>query len=351
MDPRTSQIMARIRALLSSAVALALPAAVAGCVGTGSQDMLAPRGPQAERIAEWFWVSTGLGTMIFFAFCGILGYALWRAHRNGEDNFLPERHGRNLVVWGGLGVPVLVLMALLVYSVLTDRAIATLGGEPRAGLLTIEVVGHQFWWEVRYRDPDNPWREFTTANEIHIPVGRPVRFLLRSRDVIHSFWVPNLHGKTDMIPGRNNELVLRADQPGEYRGQCAEFCGTQHAKMMFLVIAVPPEEFAAWWDKQLQPAPTPVEAELARGHDVFMRNGCGICHAIRGTEARATVAPNLSWFGMRRTLAAGVRPNTRGHLGGWIADPQGVKPGNFMPAVALESQDLQALLSYLHSLR
>jgi cytochrome c oxidase subunit II len=322
----------------------------AGCVGTGHQDMLAPQGPQAARIAEWFWVSTALGTAIFLVYCGLLGYALWRARRNGEENFLPPRHGRNLVIWGGIGVPVIVLLGLLVYSVYVDRLLATLGN-PRHELLTIEVTGHQFWWEVRYRDAANPWREFITANEIHIPVGQPVRFVLQSRDVIHSFWVPNLHGKLDMIPGRSNELVLQADQAGVYRGQCAEFCGIQHAKMLFLVIAEPPEAFAAWWDRQLQPAPEPVDPVVVRGREVFMRNGCGICHAIRGTEAFGAVAPDLSWFGLRRTLAAGVRPNTRGHLAGWIADPQGVKPGNFMPAVALHSEDLQALLRYLHSLR
>jgi cytochrome c oxidase subunit II len=322
-----------------------------GCVGTGAQDVLAPRGPQAQSIAEWFWVSTGIATIIFVVYCALLGYALWRGRRNGDANSLPPRHGHNLVVWGGLVVPAAVLLGLLVYSAVTDRRLATLGGNSRADLLTIEVIGHQFWWEVRYRDRANPWREFITANEIHIPVGRPVRLILQSRDVIHSFWAPNLHGKTDLIPGRLNELVLQADHPGEYRGACAEFCGVQHAKMLFLVIAQPEAEFAAWWDKQVMPAPEFDDPVLARGHDVFMQNGCGICHAIRGTDARATVAPNLSWFGLRRTLAAGVRPNTRGHLGGWIADPQGVKPGNFMPAVALDSEDLQALLSYLHALR
>jgi cytochrome c oxidase subunit II len=324
---------------------------LAGCVGTGAQDMLAPRGPQAQRIAEWFWVSTALATVIFLVYCALLGYALWRGRRNGDANELPPRHGQNLVVWGGLVVPTVVLLGLLVYSVVTDRRLATLGGDSRADLLTIEVIGHQFWWEVRYRDPGNPWREFLTANEIHIPVGRPVRFILQSRDVIHSFWVPNLHGKIDMIPPRTNTLVLQADEPGVYRGQCAEFCGAQHAKMAFLVIAVPPDEFAAWWDRQLVGHRPPADPVLARGQEVFMSNGCGVCHAIRGTEARGRAGPDLSYLGMRRTIAAGILPNTRGALGGWISDPQNIKPGSYMPAVPLDGESLQALLSYLHSLR
>lgn len=333
-------------ALRSAACALLL----AGCTGTGVQDVLAPRGPQAERIAGWFWTSFALAVAVYAAFAALLLYALLRARRRGEGNELPRSHGRNLVLWGGVVVPTLVLFALLVLSAYTDRRISRLGRlgpEP----LTIEVVGEQFWWRVRYLDPENPHREFTTANEIHVPAGRPVRLLLKSRDVIHSFWVPSLHGKTDLIPGRTNDLVIQADRPGVYRGQCAEFCGIQHAKMGVLVEAHPPAEFEAWWERQLRPHAPPADTLLARGEKVFMQNGCGLCHSIRGTRAHGSVAPDLTHFGSRRTIAAGTLPNTRGHLGGWISDPQGIKPGNRMPAVPLKGEELRALLSYLHSLQ
>ncbi len=323
---------------------------LAGCFAEVNQNALDPRGPQAGYIADWFWFSFVLAVVVFVTYCAILGYALWRARRNGERNDLPPRHGWNLVLWGGVLVPALILLLLIGTSAYTDRRLSLLT-EPGAEVLTIEVVGHQFWWEVRYRDPANPHREFTTANEIHIPVGQPVRFRLESRDVIHSFWVPNLHGKTDLIPRRTNVLELQADRPGIYRGQCAEFCGSQHAKMAFLVIAQPPEDFALWYEHQLQPGLPPTDSLLLAGQQVFMSNGCAICHRIRGTLASASVAPDLTHFGSRRTLAAGILPNTRGHLGGWISDPQGIKPGNKMPAVPIDSESLQALLSYLHSLK
>jgi len=337
-------------------VARAVPAlllALAGCVGTGKQDALAPAGPQAARIAEFFYVSIVLAVAVFVAFCIVLGYGLVRAdrrQRRGEENHLPTEHGRQLVLWGGLVVPTVILLTLIVFSAVVDRRITRLGRGPGQNPLTIEVVGHQFWWEVRYLDAVNPHREFITANEIHVPAGRPVRLVLQSRDVIHSFWVPNAHGKTDLIPGRTRDMVLQVDEPGVYRGQCAEFCGIQHAKMAMYIEAHPPAEFEAWRERQLKPHQKPADAQALKGHDVFMKNGCGVCHSIRGTEAHGRVAPDLSHFALRRSLAAGTLPNTRGHLGGWIADPQSIKPGNRMPAVPLKGEELRALLSYLHSL-
>jgi len=311
---------------------------------------LDPHGPHASHIANLFWLSTAVSVAVFLIFGALLAYALRRAvrkQRAGEENELQPKHGLRLVAWGGVIVPTAVLLVLLVVSAWTDRSIARLGRADSA--LSIQVDAHQFWWKVRYLSPQ-PHREFTSANEIHIPAGVPVRLVLESRDVIHSLWVPSLQGKMDLIPGRTNDLVIQASEPGVYRGQCAEFCGTQHAKMALLVVAHAPDEFAAWYDAQLQPHTAPVAAEEKEGHDVFMSNGCGVCHAIRGTDAHGSVAPDLTHFATRRTIAAGTLPNRRGHLAGWITDPQGIKPGSRMPPVPLEGAQLQALLTYLGSL-
>jgi cytochrome c oxidase subunit II len=332
-------------------VALLAAVSAAGTAAcSGPQNALDPRGPQAAAIAELWWVMFGLGVAVFVAFTLVFVYAVRAARRAGEENDLPDRHGWQLVIWGGVAIPAVILLTLVVYSVSTDRRISQLGrGE--AELLTVEVTGHQFWWELRYVDRRHQHREFRTANELHIPARRPVRLVLRSADVIHSLWIPNLHGKLDLIPGRENTMMIQADAPGVFRAQCAEFCGVQHAKMGMVVVAHTPEEFAAWWDRQLVPTPPPATAEAALGRAVFMETGCAMCHAVRGTEAWASAGPDLTRFGERRTIAAAWLPNTRGDLGAWLSDPQGVKPGNYMPAVPLDGERLQALITYLHSLR
>jgi cytochrome c oxidase subunit 2 len=238
-------------------------------------------------------------------------------------------------------------LALLGADVFTSRAIARM---PLKDAVNIELVGHQWWWEARYKDTD-PTREFTTANELHIPVGRPVVVTLRSSDVIHSLWVPNLHGKKDLIPGRTAIMRLRADKPGTYRGQCAEFCGLEHALMVLLVSAEPPAQYEAWAAKQRQPAPPPADDQQARGLQVFLGTSCVMCHTISGTTAQGKLGPDLTHLASRQTIAAGTLPNNRGHLAGWIADPQSLKPGVNMPANALAPDDLQALLAYLESLK
>ena len=315
-------------------------------------DALDPRAPHAEWIADWFWMTFWLGLACFAVFTGLVIYSVVRARRRenrGEINELSPITGRRIVVWGGLVVPIVLIMVLLVSSTINDRRIARSG---RAGdVLTLEVRGHKFWWEVKYRDPLNPYREFTTANEIHLPVGKPVRLLLTSADVIHSFWVPSLNGKVDLIPGRTNDIILQLREDGVYRGQCAEFCGAQHAKMGTLIIGHKQSDFDAWWERQLIPTDTPGTAIARKGFDVFMRNGCGTCHTIKGTNAKGKVAPDLSNVGSRKMLAAASIPNTRGHLAGWISDPQGIKPGNYMPAIPLEGEDLQALIVYLQGLK
>jgi cytochrome c oxidase subunit II len=212
------------------------------------------------------------------------------------------------------------------------------------------VTGHQFWWEVEYDDPDVS-RRLRTANEIHIPVGRPVQLDLASRDVIHSFWVPAITGKKDLIPGYRNTEVLLADKPDLYIGQCAEFCGLQHAKMNLQVYAEPPEKFKQWWDSQLQSAPEPANDLERRGRDVFTQSSCVLCHSIQGTPAGATIGPDLTHLASRKTIAAGSLPNTPGNLASWIRSPQTIKPGAQMPATALPPDDLAALTQYLTSLR
>jgi cytochrome c oxidase subunit 2 len=211
--------------------------------------------------------------------------------------------------------------------------------------LVIEVIGHQWWWEVNYPD-----QGFVTANEIHIPVGEPVQVQLIAADVIHSFWVPELHGKLDLVPGQTNTLWLEADTVGEYRGLCAEFCGIQHAKMLFVVVAEPREEFDAWAAAQQEPAPQPAGELAQQGLVVFTDAGCNDCHTVRGTAAEGELGPDLTHFASRLTIGAGVYPNDRETLASWVLDPHTLKEGNLMPATSLSETELEALLAYLELL-
>jgi cytochrome c oxidase subunit 2 len=216
--------------------------------------------------------------------------------------------------------------------------------------MVIELTGNQWWWQAQYDNPDAS-RILVTANEIHIPVGRPVMIMGRSHDVIHSFWVPGLHGKRDLIPSRVTTEWIQADKPGAYRGQCAEFCGLQHAHMVLWVIAEPEAKFDEWMQKQLKPAVPPTDSVLQHGQQVFLNNECIFCHSIRGTTAAGQMAPDLTHFGSRRGIAANTLPNTTGNLTGWIVDPQSVKPGNHMATIAVNPDDLQPLAEYLESLK
>jgi cytochrome c oxidase subunit 2 len=252
------------------------------------------------------------------------------------------RSGKLLVAVGGAVIPAVVVVAL--FAITVDTLPAT--SPPRSPTqLTIEVVGHRWFWEVRY-----PARQVKTANEIHIPTRRAVDVKVTTDDVIHSFWVPRLNRKIDMIPGRLNSILLEADRPGVYRGQCAEFCGLQHANMAFLVVAHEPRDFDAWLARQARPAVEPRTSERERGRQIFLGSSCAFCHRVAGTDAAGDLGPDLTHFGSRRTIAAGTIPNTRGDLAAWILDPQHVKPGNLMPSSKLAGQDLEALVDYLESL-
>jgi cytochrome c oxidase subunit 2 len=249
----------------------------------------------------------------------------------------------------GVVITIAILFTLLITSFLAGRSVHSLASaDPRA--LTIDVTGQQWWWQVKYEN-DVPSQMVTTANEIHIPVGRVVQFKLRSNDVIHSFWAPNLHGKKDLVPGHIAAIWIRADRPGTYRGQCAEFCGYQHAHMAFTVIAEPEEQFNAWYGAQLQSAVSPATAQQLRGQQVFLSSTCIMCHRIQGTDAGGAVGPDLTHLASRQTIAAATLENTREHLASWILDSQAIKPGNRMPPNPLSAEDLQALLDYLQSLK
>ncbi len=322
-------------------------------VEPGVHDALASAGLQAAHIGSLWNLTVFICTAVFCAVLLGLAFALWRSGRASErdpaDVASNERHERGpyrSVLWSA-AVSIVLLLVLVVASVATDRALARMS---LADAVNIEVTGHQWWWEVRYRGAQAS-DTFTTANELHVPVGRPVVIQLDADDVIHSLWVPSLAGKKDLIPGRTALIQFRADQPGRYRGQCAEFCGYQHAFMAFEVIADPPAAFDAWQAAQRQPAKEPGDATTRRGRDVFLGSACVMCHAIEGTTAGARKAPDLTHVGSRTTIAAGTLPNRPAELARWIANPQDFKPGANMPATPLSSSDMDALVAYLGSLK
>ena len=256
-------------------------------------------------------------------------------------------HARRWIIGGGLAFPIVTLIALLVYSISVGNALNT---QPASDALRVHIVGKQWWWEVRYELSDI--ESLVLANELHIPLGRPVELTLTTSDVIHSFWMPALAGKVDMIPGRSNRLVIETREAGVYRGQCAEFCGLQHALMAFHVIAEPKEQFDAWLARQKQPARLPQDPSLASGSDLFFKGGCAQCHTIRGTAAVGALGPDLTHVGSRHSLAAGIVRNHIGTMAGWIAGAQDVKPGSAMPSTNVYSgQELRTLAAWLGSLQ
>jgi len=302
--------------------------------------VLDPAGPYSEPVTLLAWALLIGGTLILLVVLAALGIALW------GGGALRRRLGGDRAIWlGGVAFPVVVLTALLIWGLsLTSHLQAT---APRGDEMRVRVTGEMWWWRVAYLDAGGR-AIFNDANELHIPAGQPVLLELDSADVIHSFWVPQLAGKMDMIPGRRNLLRIQADKPGTYGGQCAEYCGGPHALMGFVVIAHTPESFAQWRAARLAP-PKPAGG---RGAELFLSSGCAACHAIRGTAANGLVGPDLSHVGSRRTLGAGILPNNRGTLAGWIADSQTIKPGNRMPDYKQFSpEELNAVAAYLESLK
>jgi cytochrome c oxidase subunit 2 len=311
-------------------------------------------GPRNYPVVSLLWGTIILSLLVIAIIGGlVLVGSFLRGQRaaDGDITSVPvERRGYGLpFIYIGVGVTFVLLIG---YAVWNYQVLAAIAGPRRELPIKIKVIGHQWWWEFQYsgRGRDG----FTTANELHIPVGEPIQVTLHTSDVIHSFWIPALTGKMDTIPGQNNTTWLQADRAGFYRGQCTEYCGQQHAHMAFVVTAEPKQQFESWWQQQLQ-GPKPVEAKVAageaeRGQAVFMQS-CAVCHTIRGTMAHGKIGPDLSHLMQRQTIAAGTAPNTIGYLSGWISDPQHIKPGNFMPTLTLSSRDLTALRTFLQTLQ
>jgi len=314
-----------------------------------AQSVLAPAGIQASSIEHLWRLLLWTCTIVFVCVMSGVFLALARGMRNRsrEDAAPASERVVSGAVSAAVAATVVILLVLLTASVWTGRALASLQA---SSAVSIAITGHQWWWEIEYEDASAD-RRVITANELHIPVARPVVLKLTSRDVIHSFWAPNLHGKRDLIPGYTTALWLQADRPGTFWGQCAEFCGLQHAHMALQVVAEPDAEFQQWLAAMRQPAPPASDSAQRRGQDVFMRSRCAGCHSIRGTDAWGQVGPDLTHIASRATVGARTLDNTADHLAAWVRDPQRVKPGNQMPPSGLAADDLQALVTYLEALR
>jgi cytochrome c oxidase subunit 2 len=325
------------RRALASIGAGALVLVAAGC--GGNQNTVAPASPQEHSITDLFWVMLG-GSIVGF---GLVVALLWlgyaRRARPGLPRDVGERGATRLVVGLGIALPIALLIALFVWS---DVFVITSTAAPsrRSTSLTVNVIGHDWWWEVRY-----PGTQVVTANEIHIPIRTRVYVSASTADVIHSFWIPELNRKIDMIPGQTGHIVLDADRAGMFRGQCSEFCGLQHAHMAIAVVAESQQSFRRWLASNAKPA------RSAPGAQTFLDAGCGDCHQVRGSSARGDVGPDLTHLGQRATLAALTLANTPANLDRWIRHPQAVKPGSRMPDVRLSDAQWAAIDSYLRSLR
>ena len=311
---------------------------------------LQPLGLHAQHIDIVWRTMLWVCSLMYLLVMAFLIFAIWRQRRGHCVELqpdLPQERRMSIALGGWIGLMTIGLFGLALTSFLTDRALVHAADTPQ---VTLKITAHQWWWEIEYTDPE-PSRRVRTANEIHLPAGESVQLELSSDDVIHSFWVPNLHGKRDMIPGRPAQFRLQPLRAGIYRGQCAEFCGLQHAHMALDIVVESRRGFDAWYERQLATPPAASESRAARGQEVFMSNACNLCHAIAGTDASASFGPDLSHFASRRSIAAGTLPNDPGNLRRWLENPQQVKPGNRMPVVNLGRDDIDALVAYLGTLQ
>jgi cytochrome c oxidase subunit 2 len=305
----------------------------------GPQSALVTAGRDADRIADLFTVMA-VGAMIVWAAVVVIAVYTIRVRESHS-----QRAANLLIIGGGVAGPTVVLGALIAYGMPMVPTVLTV---PPEGGLSIHVTAKQWWWRIEYSTPAG---RIETANELRLPVGQRVELQLASPDVIHSFWVPSLAGKMDMIPGRRTRLALEPTQAGIFRGACAEYCGASHARMAFSVVVMEPREFRAWLDAQAQPAASPQDDSAVRGEAAFMSNGCTACHTVRGTPAAGRIGPDLTHVGSRRRIAAEALPNEPEALVRWIGQTDRIKPGVHMPAFrALGADELSALAAYLSSL-
>jgi cytochrome c oxidase subunit 2 len=318
-----------------------VPILLAGCENV--QSVLAPHGPRALQIAQLAWILFAVGLLVLL----VVTAALWLAI-SGTPEIRTRLAGPAAVVLGGIVFPAVTLTALLGFDLwLTHAGLRAAGGSTAH---RIEVVGEQWWWRVAYLGADG--NRVMSANEIRIPVGRDVEFTLKSADVIHSFWVPSLGGKVDMIPGRTTRLRVSADRAGVFRGQCAEYCGGPHALMAITVIAMPVDDYEAWQAQEAEPAAEPTTGAGQRGRDLFLSAGCGACHTVRGIDAIGTIGPDLTHVGSRRSIGADTLAMTPANVARFIVDNQHIKPGNKMPPFRIFLPDeLDAVATYLVGLR
>jgi cytochrome c oxidase subunit 2 len=317
----------------------------AGCAG--AQSTFGGGGEQAEGIARLIIFIMIVCAAVWLAVMIALAAALWRRAARRPDPLALDRDRQRrmaIVVGGSVAATVVIISLFTLSSYWVTHSLAAASRDA----LHIDVRGYQWWWKITYLDADRP---LITANEIHVPVGRAVRIHLSAEDVIHSFWVPSLTGKQDLIPGRDNNISFVAVRPGVYRGQCAEFCGLQHARMAMLVIAQSPQDYEAWRQSQIAVASIPANTDEQTGQKVFLSKPCAACHTVRGTAAAGVLGPDLTHVASRQTIAAGVLETTRGSLAAWIADPQTIKPGNNMPMISLSPDELIALSAYMASLK
>ena len=303
------------------------------------QSMLSPAGLQAATIERLWWIFLGVTAVVYVAVVAALVMAIARGRRDRA----PSDRTAFRAIAAAVVATVVTLIALITVDAFTARQLSSLETDDR---MVINITGRQWWWDIEYQHP-TPSMRVRTANELRLPAGRVVQINLQSADVIHSFWVPALHGKRDAIPGHANEIWIKADTPGTYRGQCAEFCGLQHAHMALTVIVEPQDRFSAWLAAQREPAPSDASEQAMRGRQIVERGPCSTCHTVRGTDAGGRVGPDLTHVTARQTIAAGTLPTSRENLRRWIEDPQHVKPGVRMPALGLSRDDIDAVVAYL----
>jgi len=337
---------------ITRAIGYAVLLMIAGCQSNHSV-VSSSASKQAGDIEWLYWLIFWICLVVFVLVIAFFARASAKSYVGGEqmapvlpideERDRPAKIGISIAV----GITIVTLFVILALSVAKGKAVAGLTSN---NPITVQVIGHQWWWEFRYPNPQADLT-VTTANELHLPVGKPIVVLTASRDVIHSFWLPNIQGKRDLLPGYQSAFSFQVDKPAIYHGQCAEFCGEQHAHMGFEMVAEQPDQFEHWLQQQRKSSSPPQEATAIRGREVFLTHGCVLCHTIRGTDAVSKAGPDLTHLASRRMIAAATLSNAPGSLGGWITDPQRLKPGARMPAHLLDPDDLQALISYLRSLQ